>query len=106
MEFSYIGVCTPTRLLLEDQKNHILTEARSEVTHQEREREALHRIGGKRKRALQETRMRNLQKMEELNKFCCTEAERPQQLRADELSRQEKENKSTMNQLTVQIQEL
>ena len=38
--------------------------------------------------------------------FCCTEAERAQQLRIDELSRQEKESQSTVNQLMVQIQEV
>ena len=36
----------------------------------------------------------------------CTEAERAKQLRIDELSTQEKESKSSVNQLMVQIQEL
>ena len=49
-------------------------------------------------RALQETRMRNFQEMEELKKFCCTEAERAQQLRVDELSRQEGESQSAVHQ--------
>lgn len=45
--------------------------------------------------------------MEELEKICCTEAERTQQLRVDDLSRQElQESQSTLNQLTVQIQEV
>ena len=38
--------------------------------------------------------------------MCLTEAERPKQLRIDELSAQEKESKSTVNQLMVEIQEL
>ena len=38
--------------------------------------------------------------------FCCTEAKRAQQLRIDELSRQEKESQSTVNQVMVQIQEV
>ena len=57
-------------------------------------------------RALQEDRMRNLQEMEELKRFCCTEAETAKQLRIDELYFQEKESQSTVNQLTVQIQDL
>ena len=45
--------------------------------------------------------------MEELEKTCCTEAERTQQLRVDDLSRQELQgSQSTLYQLTVQIQEL
>ena len=56
--------------------------------------------------ALHETRMRTLQEMEALNFFCCTEGERAQQLRIDELSRQEKESQSTVNHLVVQIQEV
>ena len=45
--------------------------------------------------------------MEELKEICCTEAERTQGLRADEFSRDElRESQSSMNQLTVQIQEL
>ena len=38
--------------------------------------------------------------------MCCTEGERAKQLRTDELSIQEKESQSTVNQLTVQVQEL
>ena len=38
--------------------------------------------------------------------MCCTEADRAKQLRVDELSIQEKESTSTLNQLMVQIQEL
>ena len=45
--------------------------------------------------------------MEELKKICCTEAERTQPLRVDDLSQQDlKESQSTVNQLRVQIQEL
>ena len=58
-------------------------------------------------RALQETRIGTLQEMEELKKICCAVAEKTQRLRMDELTRQEfKESQSTVNQLTVQIQEL
>ena len=45
-------------------------------------------------------------KWKNLKNICCTKAERSQQLRIEELSRQEKASKSTVNQLTVQIQEL
>ena len=45
-----------------------------------------------REKTLQETRMRTLR---------CTEAERARQLRTDELSRQEKESQSIVNQLTL-----
>ena len=38
--------------------------------------------------------------------MCCTEAERAQQLRIDELSTQKEESKSTVNQFMVQIQAL
>ena len=58
-----------------------------------------------RERALQETRIRTHQEIE-LRSISCTEAERSQQLRLQELSRQEKERQSTVNQLTVQIQDL
>ena len=46
--------------------------------------------------------------MEEINKICCTGAERtPLQLRVDELSRQQlQESQSTVKKLTVQIQGL
>ena len=40
------------------------------------------------------------------SKNCCTEADRARQLRSDELSTQTEEKNSTVNQLTVQIQEL
>ena len=49
----------------------------------------------------QEDRMRTFQEMEELKKLCCTEGERAKKLRRDELSIQEKESQSTVNQLTV-----
>ena len=41
-----------------------------------------------------------------IEKMCCTEAEKANQLRMDDLSIQEKESKSTVNQVMVQIQEL
>ena len=50
--------------------------------------------------------MKSLQEREELKKMCCTEAEKAKQLRRDELSIQERESKSTVNQPTVGIQEL
>ena len=50
--------------------------------------------------------MRRLQEKEEFEKMFCSEAERAKQLRIDELSAQEKKSKSTVNLLTVQIQEL
>ena len=50
--------------------------------------------------------MRSLPDIEALKKLCCTEAEGAKQLRIDELSTQENESKSTLNQLLVQIQEL
>ena len=59
-----------------------------------------------RERALEENRVRNLQEIQESNKFCYTEAERAKQLRIDEFYIQEKQSQSTVNQLAVQIQEL
>ena len=56
-------------------------------------------------RALQEDRMKSLQEIDELKKMCCTEAERAKQLRIDVLSIQEKDIKSIVNQIMVQIQE-
>ena len=50
--------------------------------------------------------MKSLQEREELKKMCCTEAEMAKQLRRDELSIQERESKSTVNQPMVGIQEL
>ena len=46
-----------------------------------------------RNRAFQEDRTRICQQIEELRTICCTEAERARQLRIDELSTQEEENK-------------
>ena len=46
------------------------------------------------------------QEIEELRRICCTEAERARQLRIDELSTQEEESKSTVDQFMAQIQEL
>ena len=60
----------------------------------------------RRERVLQEDRMRILQEIEELKNMCCTEAERPKQLRTGELSILKKESRSTVTQLTVPIQEL
>ena len=59
-----------------------------------------------RNRAFQEDRVKFYQEIEELRRICCTEAERARQLRIDELCRQERESKSTVDQLVVQIQEL
>ena len=50
-----------------------------------------------RERALQETGIRTLQEMEELQKICSTEGERTQRLKMDELVRQElQESRSTV----------
>ena len=57
-------------------------------------------------RTHQEVQRRILQEMEEMKKICCAEAERSQQLRIDELSRQDTESQSTVFQFTVHIQEL
>ena len=60
-----------------------------------------------RERALQGTRIRTLQEMEELQNICSTEGERTQRLKMDKLFRQElQESQSSVNQRTVQIQEL
>ena len=37
---------------------------------------SVHRIGQEREKVLQEDRVRRIQEMEELKKFCCTEVER------------------------------
>ena len=65
----------------------------------QREKTVMHRIGQKRKSSSR----RSYEELEELKKLCCTEAERA---KIDEHSIQEKESQSTVNQLTVQIQEL
>ena len=44
-------------------------------------------------------------KWKNLKNMCCAEAERAEHLRIDELSFQEQESKSAVNQLMVQIQE-
>ena len=49
--------------------------------------------------------MRTLQEVEELKKLCCAEAEGAQHVSIDELPIQEKESQSTVNQLTLRIQE-
>ena len=59
-----------------------------------------------RNKAFQEDRARDCQEMLKFQRICCAEAERARQLRIDELSMQQKENPSSVNQLTVQIQEL
>ena len=51
-------------------------------------------------------RAKSYQAIEELIRICCAEAERARQLGIGELSAQEEEGKSTVNQLMVQIQEL
>ena len=50
--------------------------------------------------------MKCLQEIEEMKEMCCTGVERAKQLRIDEPSTQEKESKSAVNQLMVQLQEL
>ena len=59
-----------------------------------------------RDRAFQEDRMKSFHEIEEFKKMSCTKTERAKPLSIDELSTQEKESKSTVNQLVVQIQEL
>ena len=59
-----------------------------------------------RDRALQEDRTKSHQEIEELRRICSTQAERARQLRIDELSSQEEESESVVNQVMVQIQEL
>ena len=59
-----------------------------------------------RNRSFQEDRARDGQEIEELRRICCAEADRARQLKLDELSMQQKENPSTVNQLMAQIQEL
>ena len=71
----------------------------------QREKSSLCTELDRRERFLQESRVRSLQAREELQKFCCTEAERAKQLRIDELSIHGKGRKSTVNQLMVRIQE-
>ena len=59
-----------------------------------------------REKAHQDAR-KNTQEVEELKMICCSETERTQELRTDDFSRHElQESQSTVNQLTVQIQEL
>ena len=74
--------------------------------HSQREKSWLCTELDRKERLLQEDRMRSLQEKQELKKMCCIEAEKAKQLRRDELSIQEKESKSTVNHLMVQIQEL
>ena len=52
-----------------------------------------------------ELNRRESQEIEELKILCCTEAERAKPLRIDELTVQEKANKSTVNRLAV-LQEI
>ena len=59
-----------------------------------------------RNKAIEEDRARDYQDIEELRRICCAEADRARRLKYDELSTQQKENPSTVNQLMVQIQEL
>ena len=64
-----------------------LYQANQSSDHSRREKDWLYGDLEERERALPETRMKFLQEMEELKKCRCTEAERGQQLRIDELSR-------------------
>ena len=59
-----------------------------------------------RNRAFQEDRTRNCQATEESRIICCAEAHRARQLKIDELSMQQREHSSTVNQLLAEIQEL
>ena len=59
-----------------------------------------------RNRACQEDRAKDCQEIQELRGVGCAEAERARQLRIDELSVQQRENPSTVNQLLAQIQDL
>ena len=59
-----------------------------------------------RNRTFQEDRARDCQYIEELRRICCAGADRARQMKYDELSTQQKENPSTVNQLLAQIQEL
>ena len=120
-----------TTLLLEEQKNHFLSEARSRLQtglsinqaygfirnawNSTRRISFLTLHGEKdwicteleeRDTVLQETRMRNLLEMKELKKFCCAETERAQQLRIDELSRRERESQSSVVLFTVRSHDL
>ena len=49
-----------------------------------------------RNRAFQEDGVKFYQEIEELRRMCCAEAERARQLRIDELSTREEDNKSTV----------
>ena len=55
-----------------------------------------------RNRAVQKDHARNCQEIEELQRIWCAEAERAGQLKYDELSVEQKENPSAMDQLTAQ----
>ena len=59
-----------------------------------------------RNKAFQEDRPRNCQDIEELRRICCAEDERFRLLKYDELSMQQREDASTVNQLLAQIQAL
>ena len=68
---------------------YIGTRANQSSDYSRREKDWLYTELEERERALLETRIGTLQEMIELRKFCCTEAERAQQLTTDELSRRE-----------------
>ena len=53
-----------------------------------------------------EDHAKDCQEIEELRRICCEEAERARQLKIDELSIQQREYPSTVNQLLVQIQDV
>ena len=54
----------------------------------------------------QEHHARDCQDRVKLRKICCKQADRVRRLRIDEVSKQKKQNSSTVNQLLSQIQEL
>ena len=71
--------------------------------HSQREKSWPHTELDRKETLLPEDRMRSLQEIKELKKMCCTETEKANQLRMDDLSVQDKESKSPVKQLMVQI---
>ena len=69
-----------------------------------REETLLHAELQGREKAHRDARIKNTQGVEELKEICCSEAEGPQELRADAFFRHDlRECQSSINQLTVQI---
>ena len=66
----------------------------------------MHRIGQKRKSSSRRSYEESSRNRRIKKKKCCTEGDRAKQLRIDELSIPEKESRSTVHELMVQIQEL